>query len=51
MTLQKPNFKTQQKILEQYNLQHQRSNPLLKQAKFFLERRLNGCINSNLHDK
>ena len=52
MTLeQKPNFKLQQKTLEAYNLQHQRSNPLLKQARLFLERRKNGSINSNLHNK
>jgi len=40
MTLQqKPNFQMQDKILRQYNLQHQRTNPLVQQAKRFLELR------------
>lgn len=36
---QKPNFKTQDKILRQYNFQHQRVNPMIQQAKKFIELR------------
>lgn len=39
--IQKPNFKLQDKILRQYNLQHQRTNPMLQQAKKFLTLRQN----------
>jgi len=37
-SVQKPKFKSQQKILEMYNAQHQRSNPMMKQAQAFLKK-------------
>jgi len=37
-SIQKPKFKSQQNILEMYNAQHQRSNPMMKQAQEFLKR-------------
>jgi hypothetical protein len=39
MKLQVPDFKSQDKKLRAMNIQHQKLNPLLDQAKKFLERR------------